>query len=162
MADFSLAVALVLANEGGLSVDRTDPGGTTKFGISQRAYPRLDIPSLTQADATAIYQSDYWNKYNFGALESQAVANKVFDFAVNAGPETAIRILQDALRCFLAGPIVSDGKLGPFTVKCAAQVPDEKLLPELRARFAVFHAGIATRNPIEIIDLLGWMRRDVA
>src|SRR5665213_322524 len=113
MADFSLAVALVLANEGGLSVDRTDPGGTTKFGISQRAYPRLDIPSLTQADATAIYQSDYWNKYNFGALESQAVANKVFDFAVNAGPETAIRILQDALRCFLAGPIVSDGKLGP-------------------------------------------------
>lgn len=161
MADFTVAIALVLAHEGGLSLDPSDPGGATKFGISQRAYPSLNISGLTRADAVAIYERDYWTHFNFGALESQAVANKIFDFGVNAGPATAIRILQEALGCFVAGPIVADGKLGSFTVQCAAQVPDEKLLPELRARCAVYHTGVAIRNPKELTDLLGWLRRDL-
>ena len=40
----------VLESEGGsrITKDPLDAGGTTKYGISQRAYPKLDIEALTE------------------------------------------------------------------------------------------------------------------
>lgn len=46
--------------EGGLVRHPSDPGGVTKYGISQRAYPMLDIPSLTREQAAALAWRDYW------------------------------------------------------------------------------------------------------
>ena len=43
MPIFEQAFAIVAGEEGGLCRDPGDPGGLTKFGISQRAYPGLDI-----------------------------------------------------------------------------------------------------------------------
>ena len=155
MGDFKLAVLAVLVNEGGYVCDPNDAGGETKYGISKKQYPDLDIKSITVEQAKAIYEADYWDRYGFGQLTSQRVATKVFDAAVNAGPVTAIRILQDSLNHFLAGPIVADGKLGKFTADAASHVPDETLLPELRARLAKHHIDL---NQPEF--LLGWLRRD--
>jgi hypothetical protein len=59
---FERAVAFVLRHEGGYVNDPRDPGGETKYGISKRAYPRLDIKGLTEADAKEIYRRDYWEK----------------------------------------------------------------------------------------------------
>ena len=60
MQTFHDCIAHVLAAEGGLVNDPKDPGGVTKFGISQRSYPALDIRALTLDDAKTIYQRDYW------------------------------------------------------------------------------------------------------
>ena len=60
MQNFPDCIAHVLAAEGGLVNDPQDPGGVTKFGISQRAYPALDIRALSLDDAKAIYQRDNW------------------------------------------------------------------------------------------------------
>ena len=47
MQNFPDCIAHVLVAEGGLVNDPQDPGGVTKFGISQRSYPALDIRELT-------------------------------------------------------------------------------------------------------------------
>lgn len=43
-----------------LTQDPTDPGGATKFGISQRANPDVDVPNLTEEQARQIYNERYW------------------------------------------------------------------------------------------------------
>lgn len=156
MAEFEPAVAIVLANEGGYVNDPDDPGGETNFGISKKHFPDVDIKNLTAASATMLYRQKFWEPYNLEALESQSVANKVFDLVVNLGPIPAVRLLQQSLAYFLSGPIVADGKLGTQTASFAAEIPDEKLLPELRARACAYHASL--NQPTFI---LGWMRRDV-
>ena len=53
MQNFPDCIAHVLAAEGGLVNDPKDPGGVTKFGISQRSYPALDIRALSLENAKA-------------------------------------------------------------------------------------------------------------
>ena len=48
-SSFDLAIPIVLENEGGYINDPNDPGGETKYGISKRSYPALDIKNLTVA-----------------------------------------------------------------------------------------------------------------
>ena len=74
----------VLSAEGGLVDDGSDPGGLTKFGISQRAYPNLDIRELTIEGAKALYRKDYWNRFSCDKLPP-GIALLVFDAAVNQG-----------------------------------------------------------------------------
>lgn len=57
---FNNAILFTLGWEGGLSENLLDPGGLTKFGISQRSYPFLDIRNLTVEQAVQIYYEDYW------------------------------------------------------------------------------------------------------
>lgn len=84
MSFFLQAFALVIGEEGGYVDDPNDPGGETKFGISKRAYPNLDIAQLTLEEAQALYQRDYWDKLNLDAL-SWEMSLILFDAAVNQG-----------------------------------------------------------------------------
>ena len=93
---FETAVDFVLTAEGGLVDDPSDPGGLTNFGISQRAYPHLNIRELTIADAKALYRKDYWDRCSCGKLP-HAIALVVFDAAVNQGASASIRMLQRSL-----------------------------------------------------------------
>ena len=43
MSDFDRAFAAIVGVEGGYVNDPKDPGGETKFGLSHRANPDLDI-----------------------------------------------------------------------------------------------------------------------
>lgn len=58
MSDFERALAFCLKWEGGdkITDDPRDPGGLTKFGISQRAYPNEDIRKLTRGRAAFLYR----------------------------------------------------------------------------------------------------------
>ena len=40
--------------------DSADPGGETKWGISRRFHPTVDVKNLTQEEAADIYYSEYW------------------------------------------------------------------------------------------------------
>lgn len=82
--NFKLALEFVLKWEGHYSCDPQDPGGETKFGISKRAYPDIDIKSLTKEEAAKIYEKDYWNVMNCDNLEKD-LAIVVFDSSVNCG-----------------------------------------------------------------------------
>ena len=41
--------------------DAADASGETKYGISSRSYPAIDIASLTLEDAKAVYRLDFWD-----------------------------------------------------------------------------------------------------
>jgi lysozyme family protein len=54
------SLKFVLDHEGGYVNNPSDLGGETKWGISKRAYPNLDIKNLTPQQALDIYTKDYW------------------------------------------------------------------------------------------------------
>lgn len=87
------AIEFVLSIEGGYVNDPSDPGGETKYGISKRSYPNVDIKNLTEAGAKEIYKKDYWDACNCDHL-SIGIDAVVFDTAVNMGIGTAKSILQ--------------------------------------------------------------------
>lgn len=153
MADFSQAIDFVLQNEGGLSNDPLDAGGLTNFGISQRAYPDMDVKNLTRDGASAIYERDYWH---YGDIQSQRVATKLLDAAVNLGPVKAIRLMQLALGAIEAGPIVADGLFGSQTAEAINAADPDKLMDEYKARLAKYYCEL---NQPEF--MLGWLRRAV-
>lgn len=107
---FSRAVAyLIDVLEGGPQVV-VDTGGTTRWGISQNAYPDEDIANLSRDRAEFLYRRDYWNAVDAARLPAP-LALLVFDAAVNQGPGNAARFLQECL-----GSVRVDGAIGPRTV----------------------------------------------
>jgi lysozyme family protein len=107
--NFDQAFDRLISNEGGYVNNPADPGGETKFGISKRSYPTLDIANLTREDAKAIYLRDFWLAGSMDQYDG-AIGFQVFDAAVNHGIQTAIRLLQRAVG------VADDGHVGPVTV----------------------------------------------
>lgn len=150
MSTFDKALAFVLDKEGGPTItdDPRDPGGLTRWGISKRAYPDLDIRNLTREQAAGIYLRDYWDRAGCGNLPA-AVAFFHFDTAVNQGPGAAAKFLQ------LAAGVEADGKIGPKTLAAVQRARPADLLVEYAARRAD-HYG---RLPHFPTYGLGWSRR---
>ena len=108
--NFDEAFDRLIAHEGGYVNHAEDPGGETNFGISKRAYPDVNIASLTRESAKAIYRRDYWDRAQAGQYDG-AIGFQVFDAAVNHGIGTSIRFLQRAVG------VADDGAVGPRTVR---------------------------------------------
>ena len=71
---FEKAFKYVIYNEGGYVNDPSDLGGETKYGISKRSYPNLDIKHLTLEQARKIYFCDYWLKGKFEQISDDTLA----------------------------------------------------------------------------------------
>ena len=142
--DFDIAFIRLMEHEGGIVNDPNDPGGLTKYGISQRSYPHLDIAALTLEDCKAIYKRDFWTRINADRLPD-GVAFQSFDFAVNSGIETAVRYLQRALG------VADDGHWGPVSQAVADGTSETDMILCLNAERLMFmtklknwpHAGRA-------------------
>lgn len=101
---FGKAFELLIGHEGGYVNDPRDPGGETKYGISKRSYPKLDIKNLTLDQAKVIYKADFW-----GPLPKvdDRVRFHLFDLAVNSSVRRAVQILQTVV------DVKPDGIWGP-------------------------------------------------
>lgn len=84
MTNFDKSIAFVLKWEGGYVNDPKDPGGETRFGISKRSYPMVDIVRLTVDKAKEIYRQDYWDAMDCDEYE-WPLCLVIFDTAVNLG-----------------------------------------------------------------------------
>lgn len=117
---FDSCFKIVVGLEGVYSVDPNDKGNWTggkvgygemrgtKYGISAKAFPTLDIKNLTLAQAKEIYSRDYWNKM----LKADPILNLIaFDCAVNQGVKTSNSINNTVN---LLTPLTPDGKLASF------------------------------------------------
>ena len=131
MADrFSVIFERVIGHEGEYVNDPRDPGGETKYGISKRSYPDLDIAALTMDEAREIYRDDYWLATGCDLLPA-GIDYAVFDAAVNAGKSRAVKWLQEAVGT------ASDGRIGPAT------------------RAAIKRA---MRNPVAVLEMVNALR----
>jgi lysozyme family protein len=152
---YDQAFAIVIGEEGGVTDDANDPGGLTKYGISQAAYPSLDIRNLTLDDAKAIYKRDYWDRVRAGELVPP-LALLAFDAAVNNGVRRAIQWLQVAVGA------KADGVFGPATMALveafATKHGGAALCSEYLAQRLRFMSGLSTWP----IFGLGWSRRLMA
>lgn len=158
MSDPYEAVRYVLLSEGGYVDHPADRGGETNWGISSRAHPDIDVDNLSRDEAIDIYIRRYWDRWNLSLIESQPVANKVFDAVVWMGPTAAIKALQRALRA--AGVSVRvDGVLGPETAGAANIVRPEILLPALKSELAGRVREIVARDSSQSVFKRGWINR---
>jgi lysozyme family protein len=116
----------LIGHEGEYSNDPNDPGGETKWGISKRAYPHLDIKNLTREAAKDIYYRDFWLAIDAEDLPD-GVAFQLFDFAINSGIGTAIRHFQRALG------VADDGNWGPISQGMASKTSESDMIMRLNA-----------------------------
>ena len=130
MNDFEKAFQRVIVAEGGITNDPHDSGGLTKFGISQKSFPTLDIANLTLQGAKDIYYLDYWLAAKCDLLPYPLSAF-VFDAAVNQGTSMAKKMLQEAAR------VKADGVIGPVTLDAVKNDPDiaHKFMTERALRY---------------------------
>ena len=153
MNSFEKAIEFVLKHEGGYVFDRDDPGGETKYGISKRAYPQLDIKSLTKEEAKAIYRRDYWEKIKGDELPFK-VACVLLDSAVNCGVFKASLWFQMAIKQICKENIVLDGIIGKKTLKAFKSCKV--------CNVALFVIGLRIDHYISLNKtkyLKGWLRR---
>jgi lysozyme family protein len=156
MADFNQAIIKTLKWEGG---ETTDTGGYTKYGISQKAYPNLDIKNLTIQDAKKIYKSDYWDRLKGDQIINQNLASVLFDYAVNAGTGQAAKDLQRIVNN-LGTNISIDGSVGPQTLAAINKLNGDSLANSLSARRIDFYKNLASKNPALYAKFLnGWLKR---
>jgi lysozyme family protein len=111
--DFDSAFEALIGHEGGHVDHPNDPGGETKYGISKRSYPEVNIAGLTLDEAKAIYRADYWDRVRADELPSE-LRFLLFDAAVNAGVAQSIKWLQRAVG------VRDDGVIGPITLAAIA------------------------------------------
>ena len=158
MAQFLEIVYDTLDHEGGYVWDEDDPGGETHFGISKRAYPKLDIKNLTKHEAVKIYHKDYWLKYRCGDLPSN-IRHIVFDGAVNMGGSRIVRILQTVVNV-KGGTLKVDGRIGKNTIRQTRKYKPEA--DRLRAYTVKYYADLVSRKPKLEKYYFGWYRRALA
>lgn len=176
MADLVPAFEILMRLEGGgvLHTVKGDPGGTTKWGISQRAHPEVDIAGLTREAAIDIYNSAYWQPLGLSLLASQVIAGEIFEFAVNAGFRPAVKAAQSAANYVLslfphgATPrlgLAVDGQMGPQTrnalnILSSRRIAEALLVDRFNLNQLKHYRGLRP----DLVDrfFLGWTRRVIA
>jgi lysozyme family protein len=155
-SSFDVALARLLAHEGGYSNHPADPGGPTKFGITLADYRRYLKPDGTAADvramrveeAKAIYRERYWNALRCDELPA-GLDYAVFDYGVNSGVSRSARALRQIVGLAKDGGIdagVLAAVRGSDAARLTAALCDERLafLQRLRT-WPVFGRGWGRR-----------------
>jgi len=147
-------------SNGGLNDRLNDPGGITKWGVTGPALAAFlghlithgDIAMLTQGEACALYEKNYWAPMNCDKF-GQLVATKVLDVAVNCGVRRATILAQRAA-C-----VADDGVMGPKTVAAIVAMPVPLFIENLRQALVDFYESIVASRPASNGFLEGWLVR---
>jgi len=162
---FNQAFKATIGHEGGYIDDPKDKGGETKFGISKRSYPQIDIKSLSLIEAKSIYYNDFWNtkKCNLDFLPN-LIAVELFDTGVNMGSVTALKMLQESLNLLNRvetrfNDLVVDGWIGSSTLGAVGKVKVKELLRVLNGLQFNRYLEIVKNDPSQERFFAGWIKR---
>lgn len=150
--NFDQTFDILLKHEGDYSDHPADPGGKTRFGITEAVAREVgyrgDMRELPLDLAKRIYKDRYWDAVRADELPA-AIRYAMFDAAVNSGPRQAIRWLQRA-----AGA-QDDGIIGPQTLAAARAADPERLLRRFLSQRLRFMTGLSNWPAFG----RGWARR---
>ena len=149
---FAAVHAWLILVEGGESRDPDDRGGLTKYGISQKQYPDLDIAALAFEQALALYKRDYWDAHQCARLP-KLVGLCLFDAVVQHNPVKAKKLIQQGLN------VKADGVIGPKTRAAAEQATVASFLSRHLSYRAMYYVSLAINRPQQKKFLRGWLRR---
>ena len=158
----------VIRVEGGFVNHPKDKGGPTKYGITLRTLEHwrndqldaLDVKMLTKAEASEIYEHNYYLKPGVDGLP-ELIQCVVFDMCVNMGTVNAIKVMQRVIHK-MGSPLVIDGVIGPRTRQSAViacNVYGDEVVRQICAARVSYYQGIVDRNPDQAVFLKGWINR---
>ena len=157
-----------------------DRGGPTKGGVTLKAWRRYsgrpwatadNLKGITREQALLFYERVYVLDPNFDDLPTSRLRALVVDYAVNSGPRTAARALQQVLNDLGVRPRLRvDGRVGPKTRAALGMVSEADVYLALliqRTRFLVrlglsdpkTQALLASDKTLQLHNLRGWTNR---
>lgn len=162
MGKFEEAFSKMMENEGGFRLTNIpgDLGGQTYAGISRNrwsAWPGWVFVDKGETPPTQMvrdfYQAKFWDAVKGDYILHQKTAESIFDFAVNAGATTAVKLAQ------IVGGVAADGQVGPKTLTAINSMDDDEFVTKYAlAKVARYHA-IVTKDRSQGKFLLGWIGR---
>ena len=138
----------------------SDPGGSTNWGITQRAYDTFrfrypgfpaSVRDLTEDQAKICDKGEYWPPWR--TIQDDRVAAKCYDIGYNTGIGTATQYLQQAVG------VTVDGHLGPLTLNATNADDPDAILSALVSLLAAHYQNWCAANPVRNIYLDGLLRR---
>lgn len=116
--NFNETMKLMLNLEGGKTDEKSDRGGRTNFGITQRTYndwlkqnklKSSDVFKISKERALKIYRKQFWGVIKGDQLPHN-VAKAIMSMALTDGPQDSVRFIQRLLN------IEQTGFMGPKTL----------------------------------------------
>jgi len=167
MADFSPAFEAMLRDEGGYQLTNIpgDRGGMTYAGIARNPNPDwagwalVDGQTFGAALTSLVrefYRTRFWERIRGDEIQPQAIAESIFNFAVNTGTGPAIKIAQ-----VIVGA-TPDGVIGAKTVERLNQCTEKGFVASYAIAKIQRYANLCNKDRSQAKFLLGWVNRTLA
>jgi lysozyme family protein len=166
-SDFNPAFEQMILNEGGYRLVNvaSDRGGQTYAGIARNFHPGwagwryIDANDLQNLQLSQLvrdfYKTQFWDKVSGDAITRQLIAESIFDFAVNAGTSTAIKLAQ------IVVDAVPDGRIGPVTITKLNAMDETVFVLKYALAKVARYAEICNKDRSQSKFLLGWVNRTI-
>lgn len=169
MANFLTAFSITSKEEGGYSNRINDDGGETYKGIARRVHPEwvgwkiidnnkplkngsiINSPTLDGL-VEQFYRTEFWQPIHGDLIDSQKIANNIYDWFVNSGREAIIQV-QTALN------IIADGVVGAKTIQAINTVNENDLNNIIINHRVAFVKDLVRKKPKDAEFLKGWINR---
>jgi lysozyme family protein len=187
VADFEKSHKRTGGSEAGYSNHKKDKGKETFAGVSRKFHPdwqgwkivdenkikctingKLNVKKLNKilfSNPQMIqllydfYKKEYWDINRLNEIDSQLLADNIFDAGVNCGKKTSIRFLQRAINTLSQNDIIVDGIIGNQTLKLANNIDYKKLVDEFLKLRIQYHKEIVKNDPEQKVFLKNWLNR---
>ena len=154
--NFDDALKAILKHEGGFVNHPKDPGGMTNLGVTKKvweawvghAVDEMAMRALTPEVVGPMYKKKYWDAVKADDLPA-GLDYLMFDFAINAGPNRAIKTMQKAIG---TNP---DGAIGPKTMAALKAADPTDLIAKFSIEKELFYKALPTFATFG----KGWLRR---
>lgn len=172
MADFNKAYSHTMKAEGGYVNDQDDLGGETYKGIARKYHSKWEGWSYIDTLKTLenfpksierkeniqdlvrnFYEVNFWDKINGDKIESQKIAESIFDFAVNGGVRTSCKIAQ------LTIGAKADGVIGEKTLLEINKTDEDLFIAQFALAKIARYAKLVEKRKENRKYFYGWVRR---
>tara|TARA_R110000868_G_C10738864_1_gene752214 strand:+ start:289 stop:801 length:513 start_codon:yes stop_codon:yes gene_type:complete len=164
MADFNPAFEKMLHDEGGMQLTNIpgDRGGMTYAGIARNANPqwagwnlvdRQEMGGPLTSMVREFYRLNFWDRIRGDEISNQQIAETIFNFGVNTGIGTAVKLAQVVIGA------VPDGGIGPKTIELLNKCTPQNFMASYAIAKIGRYAAICNKDRGQSKFLLGWINR---